>query len=163
MNKEHMIELRDLVAELPPKSLNMNYWFMLGDNFREIFPEHTDGDGFRRNPSISDMRAKGFECGSVGCIGGWTDQIVRQKGLKGMTAQEYLGLTSNERSLLFHQFPKTPRVPYENNEFSMELAKSRDWKEWILKRLDDAIESGMIVDLSVNYSGDSTEDQPVEF
>ncbi len=87
------------------------------------------------------MKANGFTCGAVGCIGGWCNVMMQLKGLKprritfgSLDVADFLSLDTEERMELFFKFPEIPILNHE----------SVSWKTWILARLDRVIETATI-------------------
>lgn len=81
-----------------------------------------------------------WRCDTVGCFGGHTEMLMREKGLSATSKEEladWLGLTAEESCILFFSYPI-----HEVN-----------WKEWMLHRLDDVIETGQVNPLSLDRLG----------
>ncbi len=126
INIAHFKELRTFFRKLPAKSFNMKTW-------RD--PGKVDGKYIF---SVGTMEQYGFQCGAVGCIGGWTEAYLKLS--PHVTLQpiiEWLGIDGSDANKLFYQYPNTPGT------------RRVSWKMWILHRLDIVIETGKI-----DYYGD---------
>jgi hypothetical protein len=71
MNIDNLTKVRDFVASLPPERFNMVWW---------------------RNGNLM------HDCGTCGCIGGWTDALFPDSFRAGIT----LGLTNEQEDALFY-------------------------------------------------------------
>ena len=124
MNKQHMIELLNLIENLPAESCDMNKWIHSKTKREELTIRHT--------------------CGTVGCLGGWTNILLQSKCelpissedfdspiLSDKIAGDWLGLAQSERYNLFYSYP-TDDIP------------EGGWKEWMLARLRFCIEAGTV-------------------
>ena len=98
-------------------------------------------------PEHCDMTE--WKCGTVACIGGWTENYLIQNGVVDPSTYNnvepkicaFLGIDMNEASLLFYDFPDMDTLPPHTT-----------WQEWMLKRLDSCIEAGTVPELPItNY------------
>lgn len=86
MNRKNIQKVRDHIAGLNPKRFNMALW-----------AAERDGDD-----DVAPVRLK-HDCGTCGCIGGWTDAIFRTPRSKmgAESAGRALGLTEDQAQALF--------------------------------------------------------------
>lgn len=115
----HFRTVRAFIRKLPDQACDMEQWLVGPGNSYAI-------------PLFEQMKANGFKCGTAGCIGGWTEALLNAKDSNSdICINEWLGITHTERESLFYTFPAFP-------------PRDISWKQWILARLDDVIETGTI-------------------
>lgn len=102
MNKERMLELAELLKNIPEKKFTMERWLNHPDNSKDQYGNYIESsDSFLYEP---------LNCGTTGCIAGWAVMLENEfkpvSLLKdGLNIQErasaWLGLTEDESSNLF--------------------------------------------------------------
>lgn len=108
-------KLRDFIAKLPPKACDMDTWLELGK---------VEKDGEEVEPLPKEMEANGFRCGTVGCIGGWTEVLISLQSKLHESASSWLQLKGYEADLLFYEYNSHPPTGFKN---------------WMVRRLNNII------------------------
>ncbi len=120
MNIERIRELREFISKLPPEACDMGLWFRVSS----------------KSP-----------CGTIGCIGGWTNAMRLSKNIElekvleddsvhsTKDAANYLELNDVELDNLFYSCPND----------------SLNWKSWILNRLDNIIQDNCVMPMPYDY------------
>lgn len=118
INLKRLRKFRAFLRQLPPGACDMTYVLR-----RAQVPIQQDDKRWVTN---EEMKEKGFECGTVGCIKGWVEVMADLETGKGQSAEQYLRLTSIEQDKLFYSFPN---------------AVKGGWKKWMLHRIDNVLKS----------------------
>lgn len=99
---EFLTEDLPAVLREEPRRLWMNYWFESGHNVESLIADHfEEHEDYCEQADINveaEIDARKPPCGSIGCIGGWTEEIL------GPYTPAYLrlGLTRDQAHDLFY-------------------------------------------------------------
>lgn len=86
MNIENIRLVRNVIANLPPERFNMNYWAAYVENEDDV-------------ENIVEVL---HNCGTVACIGGWTNAIFGDETESTYDAAKHLGLSDRTAHSLFY-------------------------------------------------------------
>jgi hypothetical protein len=87
VNRENIKKVRDHIAAVEADRFNMTWWSAIAD---------------ARDFDHVDPTTLLHDCGTAGCIGGWTNALFGGDGA--VAAGETLGITKEQRSQLFFAY-----------------------------------------------------------
>lgn len=102
LNVENIKKVRDVIAALPRARFDMSRWAW-----------RTDGTSVTTGDAVEVLE---HDCGTAGCIGGWTEAIFGSPGVRGWCDEEVaalLGLGGAEGDRLFYPHDVSDRTQTE--------------------------------------------------
>jgi hypothetical protein len=130
MRLERLRQVREFISKLPIAACDMTNWLNIAVRW--------GADGCRETVTLEFMEQHGFQCGTVGCIAGWTSVVACQQHRDidverlcyQAFAMEYLDLAHEEADCLFVHYPRLPEG---------------QWKSYMVQRLDAILTAGRFI------------------